>query len=252
MKFAIHDILPGSDASYIIVRPVRDRGFMDYVAAVLEVVAVLPIWPGYTPVIHWPDGEGRNLFYRYFKLRFAGFRFYSEQELIPGWQKSLREQPLQRSELLAGSSQPGTHFVYDAEYNHRDKLITADLSPLFATRLTVTRAARGYYQDKFKKDGVVVGVDTRRLGERGLQKVCEAFEDVLRNNVGVRMWCSVGDQGVYDFLVDRYGPRVYSRKKNDTPTLRDVIMETTILSCCDYILGTRASSVFTTAKVLHG
>jgi len=249
MQFPIDEILPGSDAKYIVIKPPEEGGFMEYVAAAMEVVSVMDKWPDYTPVIHWPDGEGRNLFYRYFKLGIAGFRFCSEEELLKNWKQHLRPTPLTREELLAGGGGTDHHYYYIADYSPGPKSLVDESVPL-SLRLVLMRASKGYYKDKFKGKMTVVGVDTAHLDVSGLERVCTSFERILRQNLDVRMFCSTGDDHTINFLVDRYQKRVYVRKKNDPPILRDSIMESAILSNCSYLLGTHRSPMFTIARAL--
>lgn len=250
MKYTLDDLSPGHDARCLIVEPDLSRGFLEYVATAMEVVKALYNWPGYTPVIYWPDGQGRNMFYQYFKLFLPEFVFYSVEDLPPGYEAELSADTLGRFELLAGLGDKDKHHRYVGYYEPRNSPISTVPGRKVGIRMHLVKSALGYYRSKFTGNCRVVGVDCRHLSPSELDGIAVTLDREILSRPGVRLFLSGDVQNEMDFLLERYGERVYVRRKDDEVELHRLLMECAILSRCDKIVGSAKSLVFTLARIL--
>ncbi len=248
--YDVDRILVGPREGFIHLDASHISNFCTYALTALDLLVKASTWNRYNFIFNWPDGEGRNLFYYYFKFITDSFIFTSVSDLPEGVAKlppvditkdSLKEGPLQNGPAL---------FNYISSYSSDDTNFSELRGAVDSLnfRFKFDRSSRGYYNDKFSRYNKIIGIDLRNVSDTGLESIFEQADRLIYSSTSVRIFCSFYEPFLYDSLLSRYGKRVYSRKKSED-NLRDTMMECAVLSKCDYLLGSSKSEVFNLARV---
>jgi hypothetical protein len=250
LKYDVNHILSGPREGFIVLRP-PSSNLCSYALSALDLISrSSSSWNRHNFIFQWMDSKGRNLFYYYFKFLTDSFIFSSLSDVPP----AIADLPigeLTRADLDTGPTHKGPAlFEYVSPYCPKETDFSALRQSVDSLqfRFKFDRSSRGYYNDKFSRYNKIIGVDLRNVSESGLSNIFSQVDRLVCNSTSVRIFCSFHKPHLYDVLIERYGKRVYSRKKSDDG-LRDVMMECGVLSKCDVILGSSQSDVFNLARV---
>jgi len=253
-------LIPQAFNKYIVIRGSETSSVINRVLTVVDVLVSLRHWRGYNIFVDWSDSkvstDGSNVFHDCFKLKIKEQYAYSLSDIPEVIRDNAAPQNIDRDALLRGPSAVGNYslFTYDSFFEHeyftddlaRGSFLWNACADKVVPRWFQSKAARGYFRDKFK-DSTVIGVDLNCINESNLSSFIDAVDSFVCKKINIRLF-AIGSNSLYaEYIVNRYSDRLTFRE-HDTDPIRSELMNAIIMSLCPYVVGSNNSNFYLYAK----